>query len=208
MSNNNPDIINKINNKYLFFKKDGWAEKSELFKQLELDGFCNYLCYKNMIVDVIKETNAKSILETGFFLGSSSFMFLESSDASVVSIDPMGFYDPPKTGLRNADRIGKAFPNRFRLIVKRSQEAMDDVKDTKFDLMFIDGDHETDGIIHDFEMAIKLNIPYIFIDDFNGKVEDVYFNYYANKTEVIKGYGIQDSGNIVDNLLVKNLLAV
>ena len=48
----------------------------------------------------------------------------------------------------------------------------DQIKDKKFDLIFIDGCHEYDWVVKDCQTAIKINIPWILVDDFDSS-EDI-----------------------------------
>lgn len=186
-------------NKRLVIKASDFSSKSAQYVTLGLDGFCHYKHYKPLIMDVMVETKPKSILETGFFLGSSSFVFLESSDANVLSVDPA----PPAAGLVNAQSLKVTFGARFDLLIKSSADIATDIAGRQFDLMFIDGDHSAEGFSRDMDTAISHGIPYVLIDDFNGVVRDTYNSSYASRSTVIREYQIEGSGNEIDDLLIR-----
>lgn len=156
----------------------------ELWKQLGIAGCFSWDNEAQILADVINIVQPKNILETGFFGGSSAFMWLYLSDANLTSVDPMeNLYDKDvkHTGfLENVDKLKKTFPRRFKFLKKDSRAIREDIKDEKFDLMFIDGDHLESGIINDFDLAIENNIPWVLVDDFVTSVAKVYLEKYQD----------------------------
>jgi hypothetical protein len=141
------------------------------------------------LIEAINEAKPKNILETGFFQGGTSFIFLYYSTANVTSVDPMG---DPKRGfngrIENVEKIKALFPGRFNFIQKASRDAYPELMEQSFDFFFIDGDHTYWGAAIDLQIAINLKIPYVFIDDF---VHDVYRSYtdrFSGEFTVVKEY--------------------
>jgi len=160
--------------------------KPQLMTDLGIDDGClHWDTDAQFLTDTLSITQPKNILEVGFFRGSSTFQWLWLSDAKVTSVDPMvNLYSPetPHDGkLENVDKLKKAFPDRFTFIQKDSKVVYPDIADQKFDLMFIDGDHWVNGIRSDFNLALKLNIPWVLVDDFVTSVLDVYSNEFRDK---------------------------
>lgn len=91
-----------------------------------------------------------NILEIGFNAGHSAITFLSASKkVNVVSFD-IGIHNYLMIGKKFIDR---KFPNRHRLIIGNSLETIPQFyKDNphfKFDLLFIDGNHEYEFAIND-----------------------------------------------------------
>jgi hypothetical protein len=114
-----------------------------------------------MIKDVISIVRPQKILEIGFNAGNSSFLWLENSEASVVSVEKNDNDSVQKA----ANLLTKEFNSRFKLIISDSQEVYNQIKNIQFDIVFIDGDHTEDGVRKDILLAEKLNIPWLFFDD-------------------------------------------
>ena len=68
----------------------------------------------------------------------------------------------------------KSFPDRFTFINEDSRKVKDKIKDQKFDFIFIDGDHWEDCVRSDIQLALDLEIDYMFLDDWGRDVEKVY----------------------------------
>jgi len=144
----------------------------------------------DMMKDVMNISNPSKILEIGLHAGSGAVLLLSHSNAELTSVDightwiapEYGFSDwssPNKkgTGLNKVKEVlSRHFPNRFNLIIgdSTSEEVFDQIKDLKFELIFIDGDHSYAFCRKDIETAFKLNIPYILIDDFEWREPHVH----------------------------------
>jgi len=182
----------------------------QLWHDLKIAGCFSWENEAPFIADVINIVQPKNILETGFFGGSSAFMWLYLSNANLTSVDPMeNLYnkDTPHTGfLENVDKLKKTFPKRFNFLKKDSRLIRDDIKDEKFDLMFIDGDHLESGIINDFDIAIENNITWVLVDDFVTSVAKVYLEKYQDRfLPPIRIYNRKDTfeGNSIPIVLLK-----
>jgi predicted O-methyltransferase YrrM len=103
----------------------------------------------------------KSILEIGFNIGRSASMWLNLSDATLVSVD---IGTQPET-LQAAKALEKQFPKRFCFLNCDSRLVYDQLKDTKFDMIFIDGDHTENGVDIDIKLGLKLGIKNFVFDD-------------------------------------------
>jgi hypothetical protein len=137
------------------------------------------------LADALAISQPTNILEIGYFSGGSAAMMLHLSDATLTSVDPMvNLYDANVKhdgSIESIDRLKKGFPNRFNFIQKDSKLVRPDLEGQQFDLIFIDGDHRPIGIRSDFNLALKLNIPWVLVDDFVTSVLDVYSNEFRDK---------------------------
>ena len=141
-----------------------------------------------MILDVMKITKAKEILEFGTQGGCSSCLMLALSQANITSIDLCDGtghieweysyidYGVPdnRPGMKQIVRLlNEWFPNRFRFIAGSShaKETVQKYNDKKYDLIFIDADHSLEAVTKDIQIAFDLNIPWILLDDYNKRDE-------------------------------------
>lgn len=187
--------------------------KPEAWDRLGIDGCFKWENEAVFIKDTIDIVKPKNIFEIGFFCGASAFMWLELSKAKLTSVDPMeNLYDPNTKHhglIENVQKLKDHFgADRFTFIQKDSKVVLPDIKDEKFDLIFIDGDHWDIGIRNDFNLAISLKIPYLLVDDFVTNVENVYHNEFSRFFSVIKIYPRKDQfmGKPIPIYLLKNNL--
>lgn len=101
------------------------------------------------------------ILEIGFAQGHSASLFLESEVLYVTSIEK----SQKAETLAAAEVLKARFPGRFRIVHSDSALSYDLVKDVRYDMIFIDGDHLEPGVIADIELGLKLEIPWFLFDD-------------------------------------------
>jgi hypothetical protein len=146
------------------------------------------------IVEIVKP---KSIFEIGLNMGWSSAMWLELSDAQLISCD-ISYKDET---INATSFLEAKYPGRFnyvnRLEIEKFKEA---VTNKKFDLVFIDGGHLFEDVIADLQLCIDLNIPFFAMDDWlpdYGQVQDA-VNSFGDELEVLN-----INGNIA---LLKNNL--
>ena len=165
----------------------------------------------DFLKDTIDFVNPTNILEIGFFGGASSFMWLYLSNAKLTSVDPMvNLYDSSvqHTGkIENVQGLKNKFgESRFTFIQKDSRVIRPDIAGQKFDLMFIDGDHWDSGIRNDFNIALEMKIPWVLADDFVTNVENVYWNEFSDKFELVRLYPRKDMfmGRPIPIALLKN----
>jgi predicted O-methyltransferase YrrM len=158
-----------------------------------------YLKYKNCIItegytqpvseqveilkDLVNNNKIINILEIGFNAGHSSCLFLESNrNCKVYSFD-IGCHDYLQIGKQY---INHTFPNRHELILGDSKITIptyiNNNKDMKMDLIFIDGGH-------DFETAITdlINCKMLSHQDTILIMDDTIINSDANIADWNKG---------------------
>lgn len=147
-------------------------------KELDLQSCSASLKEGWIFQSVLSAVQPKNILEIGFYRGGSSFLMLNLSEAKVTSVDPIFNITDVRMGKDIADektlhakefecvdKIKNEFGERFSFIKKSSTDIYEDVKDQSFDFMYMDGDHWEHGVRNDFNLALKLKIPYILVDD-------------------------------------------
>lgn len=170
--------------------------KPAFFDALNIDGCLKWENDAALLADALQIVQPRNILETGFFMGASSSMWLHLSDATLTSVDPMvNLYDPSvKHDGRpeNAEKLKNHFPGRFTFLQKDSRVVRPDLAGQKFDLMFIDGDHWDTGIRNDFQLAIDLDIPWVLVDDFVTNVLDIYQKEFRNEFFPVRIYPRKD----------------
>lgn len=110
----------------------------------------NFPAQTNDFVKYARMPEIIHILEIGFNGGHSAVTFLSASKkVNVVSFD-IGIHDYLKIGKKFIDR---KFPNRHKLIIGSSLDTIPqfykDNPNFKFDLLFIDGNHEYDYALGD-----------------------------------------------------------
>lgn len=145
------------------------------------------------IVEIVKPT---SIFEIGLNMGWSSAMWLELSNAEVVSCD-ISYKDET---VNAATFLEEKYNGRFKYANRLEKEKFDLSVNKKFDLVFIDGGHEYDDVVVDLKLCIELNIPFFAMDDWlpqYGQVQDAVKS-FGDKLEVLN-----INGNIA---LLKNNL--
>lgn len=117
----------------------------------------------------INTYKVKSILEIGFYYGASASIMLElNSDVRVTSIDP-GIHDCTH---ETYPLLKKLYKDRFSFILDDSKNLINHVRDQKFDLAFIDGDHNPLPVLRDIKSCISLNIPYLLFDDIHEEITE------------------------------------
>lgn len=116
------------------------------------------------LIEIVR--NAKNVLEIGFNAGHSSELFLENSSANVFSFD-IGDHNYLLLGKRNLD---SRFPGRHTLILGDSGKTVPMFakhSTVKFDVLFIDGNHEYDAAVGDLMNCAEVAAPnaYVLFDD-------------------------------------------
>jgi len=130
--------------------------------------------------DAIALSNPKNILETGVMMGMSSLILLILSDANLTSFDPiMNATDDNNLNWNNIpypdkseqeqflDKIKLTFKDRWTFYKEKSENAYPLIQNIKYDLFHIDGDHWYGGLDADYDIALKMNIEWLLVDDFN-----------------------------------------
>ena len=114
-----------------------------------------------LIEEIINICRPQNILEIGFNIGNSATMWLVLSKANLLSIDICSH----KNTIPASEQISKLFPGRFEFINSDSSIVYPQIKDRKFDLVFVDGNHFHPGPITDLFMSYALGIPWVLMDD-------------------------------------------
>ena len=121
------------------------------------------------MTNIVKSLNKENlkVLEIGFNGGHSAELFLQIPGVSLISFDiGMHQYVP-----LSKQYIDIAYPKRHTLILGNSIHTIpkyaDDHPTTKFDIIFIDGNHEYDTVILDLHNCKQLAHPdtIVILDD-------------------------------------------
>lgn len=119
------------------------------------------------LLDLIKElgdNSNKTMVEIGSFVGESTVLFAQSFK-NVIAIDPfMEGYDDadPTSYLFEFNNVYQTYLDRtnnhknIQTIVATSIDALDQLKEDKFDFVYIDGLHTYDGVKTDIENYMPL----------------------------------------------------
>jgi len=115
---------------------------------------------------VLGRTNGFNVLEVGFCLGHSARIFFGLGVDHVVSID-----NSTRLQTKQAAAIVKAtHKDAFEFIsgdtVKDPEPLRLHLKGHRFDLMYVDGNHNLDGVQADIDLGLKLRIQNFLFDDF------------------------------------------
>lgn len=119
------------------------------------------------LLDLIKElgdNSNKTMIEIGSFVGESTILFAQSFK-DVIAIDPfMEGYDDadPTSYLFEFKNVYETYLERtgdyenIQTIVATSNDALDQLKEDKYDFIYIDGLHTYDGVKTDIENYLPL----------------------------------------------------
>lgn len=139
--------------------------------------------------DILEIAKPDSILEVGFNAGGSALMFLSiNSDLKYHSVD---IQENDKSVDFFLDKFGY---NNFWFIKSDSKniKPSEGMLLSKYDLVFIDGNHEEDAVISDIETSLTFNPKYILMDDYkhpsHAYIETIVTEKYKDKLEVVKVY--------------------
>ena len=121
---------------------------------------------QDKIRNILIKYKPKEILEIGFNAGHSSNFFLKNSNANVTSFD-IGIHDYTKYGKQFIDL---KYPHRHILIYGNSLDTIphfSQFSDKKFDLIFIDGNHDYNYALNDLINCRRLahNNTIVILDD-------------------------------------------
>lgn len=138
-------------------------------------------------INGISPTKSMSLIEIGAYTGESTSIFCRHF-ASVVTVDPfLDNYDPKDSACRHApmSEVYAEFRKRmskhenYRLIKKKSDEAIKDLSAAKFDVLYVDGMHQYEQVTRDilnFSDLIKVGgfiAGHDYCDGWSGVVKAV-----------------------------------
>lgn len=105
------------------------------------------------------------VLETGFCLGHSARIMLGLCAESVTSIESSTRMET----LQALAIMGRTNPSDFDFILADTNKDLDSLllklHGRRFDLMFVDGNHERVGVECDVQIGLRLGIQYFLFDD-------------------------------------------
>lgn len=107
------------------------------------------------LIDLIKYTKPKSVLEIGSYRGVSTEIFCLHCD-TVVAIDPW----PNKLVFEDFEKRTNKYKNltAFRGVSPEVVEKLAD-NNIKYDLVYIDAEHLPDNVLQDINVALKVLKP-------------------------------------------------
>jgi len=136
--------------------------------------------YRPTIEDLTSTYKISSMLEIGFNIGYSTYMFLEGDTTQKLEITSVDIAKHPCT-VDAAAKMKELHPSRFSFIACSSRLAFKQFSDKEYDLVFIDGDHTAIGCVSDIQIALDLQAPYVLFDDYH--VSDTPVNSIRNIAE-------------------------
>lgn len=122
--------------------------------------------FRPVVQDIYAKINPETMLEIGFNIGYSASMWLEfdpKNKLKLTSVDIGKHEDTAKA----AEAVKNLYGDRFEFILCDSRKVKPQLKDRMFDLAFIDGDHNTEGVRNDIQLCLDLGIPYLVFDDWH-----------------------------------------
>jgi len=106
--------------------------------------------------ETLEIVKPRTILEIGFNMGHSAAMWLNLSNAVVVSVDVSRKDETQEGTIVLFQKHAGRFQFQFR---------EDRLFDLPYDFCFIDGAHDEFNITLDIQLCVDLKIPYILFDD-------------------------------------------
>lgn len=114
---------------------------------------------------MLKKSHAKSVFEIGFNAGHSARLFLDlkrdDPDFRLHSID-IGEHDYVEPLMKE---LAEQDPRFSYQIIDSQELEPEDLEG--YDLLFIDGSHETQDFRNDITLGIVAKVPFILIDDYS-----------------------------------------
>lgn len=126
------------------------------------------------IINLYPETYNLNYVEIGCYAGGSACLVTQRKNTNIFSID-LGNPIPPNIVFNNMNKFNK-HNNMFEYIQGSSHElsTLEKLKSriSEIDILFIDGDHTTEGVKKDFEMYHQMvkSGGYIVFDDYHDNI--------------------------------------
>lgn len=140
--------------------------------------------------EIIEITKPKNIIEIGLNVGVSSALWLEMSEANVMSCDISDRKETITAGEMLHDRYG----SRFKFVICDSaylvRDWIHEIAPMKPDLIFIDGAHDESSVVKDIGVALSLGIKHVVFDDFLeqfGEVQQAIAHFHQLKQVKVLG---------------------
>lgn len=115
---------------------------------------------------VVGRTNGFNVLEVGFCLGHSARIFFGLGVDTVTSIDN----SQRSQTMLGAQIVKASHPASFEFIhgdaIKDPEPLTLHLKGRRFQLMFVDGNHNLDGVQADIALGLALKVQHFLFDDF------------------------------------------
>ena len=139
---------------------------SYLFDGSTYEYFIDLYPKQKLLYELAKESS--SVLELGTYMGHSALiMLLANPKLKLTTIDIMAHLSYPAT-----ETLKKHFPEAdIQFIHGNSLDVLTTINDS-FDLFHIDGDHDADHVIRDFDLCKQLsstNQYKVIFDDWHGE---------------------------------------
>ena len=155
--------------------------------------------FRPVVQDIYAKINQETVLEIGFNIGYSASMWLEFDPKNKLKLTSVDIGKHEDT-VKAAEAVKNLYEDRFEFILCDSREVKPQLKDRLFDVAFIDGDHNTEGVRNDIQLCLDLGIPYLVFDDWHeltvegrhsNSVRPTCENDFKNKISLIKVYDLE-----------------
>ena len=155
--------------------------------------------FRHVVQDIYSRISPETMLEIGFNIGYSASMWLEfdpDQKLKLTSVD-IGIH---KDTVKAADAVKNLHGDRFEFILCDSRKVKPQLEGRLFDIAFVDGDHNADGVRNDIQLCLDLGIPYLVVDDWHeldhegqhgNSVRPTCEEAFKNKLSLIKVYDLE-----------------
>lgn len=141
----------------------------KLHKTLPESGIGHFTMeHVEQVQSVLEQIKPKIIWEFGFNTGHSSAIWLSLTDAIVYAVDPSTEY-PTLQGFK---KLNAEFPQRLNLLnVSSRHHSVEATMQVHMpDLLLVDGDHSYAGCKADLDLAARLKVKHILIDNLEDEI--------------------------------------
>jgi len=117
-------------------------------------------------LNIVGRDSFFNVLEVGFCLGHSARIFLGLGADTVTSIDNSQRQQTKEAAAIIRGTHKDAFEFILADSIKDPELIYLHLKGRRFDLMFVDGNHNLDGVTADIALGTRLKVPFFLFDDF------------------------------------------